>query len=367
MSKKKIALFLFPTDRMGGAERVTKMLAHSAVDSRKFDEVICFILSKESTGTLDSLKCENKARVVYTGARSEIRGLPHLLKQLIESDYSLVFSSHSHLNAAVSLFRKLGLLRTTQLVTRESTLIFERDLGLKGRLVKFFYRLYGEQDLIICQTERMAQSLSANTAGRFDKISETVPNPVDLTAIKISMDRGIFKTDWIPAGSCAIGWCGRLSAVKSPLRALDTLSILLERGNSDFHLVIIGDGPLRAEVEKHVKRIGLENKVTMVGYHPDPVAVLKYCELGLMTSDIEGFPNVILEMLASGVKAVVSTNCAGGLKSIPGVFVSESTAPEALALVIEDARRRGISPDVQGFLNERRPQAFLKKICDGKF
>lgn len=365
MPNKKIALFLFPTDRLGGAERVTKMLAHAAAESRRFDEVVCFVLSKESTGTLDQLAAEGNVKLIYACAKSELRGIPSLLKQCAGESYALVFSSHGHMNAAASLFRKTGLLRTARLVARESTLIFERDLGWKGWLVKLLYRFYGGQDLIVCQTKRMAKSLAKNMRGRFDEITEVIPNPIDLESINVSMTQGVFEENWIPLGSYSIGWCGRLSEVKSPLRALETLAALRQRGGADFHLVMIGDGPLRAEVEQCVKELGLEEKVTLTGYHSDPPAVLKHCQLGLMTSNIEGFPNVILEMLASGVKNVVSTNCAGGLKSIPGVFVSDSAAPDDLATMIEDARRSGSCDGIADFLRERDPHAFLRRIYDG--
>lgn len=367
MYKKKVALFLFPTDRLGGAERVTKMIADVASKSRDFDEVVCFVLSKESTGTLEKMVAEQNVTVVHTRAKSELRGVPALVKQCAGKSYELVFSSHGHMNAAASLLRKIGLLRTTRLVTRESTLIFERDLGWKGWLVKVLYRLYGGQDLIVCQTERMAKSLSRNTGGKLDRITEVIPNPIDLSSISSSMAQGAFNVSWIPSGSCAVGWCGRLSEVKSPFRALETLSVLLQLDSSDFHLVMIGDGPLRAEVEQRVKELGLEGKVTLTGYHSDPPAVLKRCQLGLVTSDIEGFPNVILEMLASGVKGVVTTNCAGGLNDIPGVFVSNSAEPNDLAIMIESVRRNEGCDGVATFLRERDPHVFLRKICDGNF
>lgn len=365
MSTGKRALFLFPTDRMGGAERVTRTLVESALRTERFSEIVCFVLSRTRSGTLDDLAKSPGITLVYSMAPDELRGLPHLLRILTKGRYDFVFASHTHLSATASLMRRLGLLKTVRLVTRESTLIFERDLGWRGPVARQLYRLYGGQDLIVCQTTRMAESLTRNTRNRFAAYTETIPNPIDTERIATAREQPTEVLADIPDGRRRIVWCGRISPVKSPLRAIDTLARLHQLGRKDAHLVLIGDGPMREAVLIHAKSLGLNSYITLLGHHPGPAAVMQHCHVGLLTSDIEGFPNVILEMLASGVRAVVSTNCAGDLNHIPGVVVSQLNTPDELArsllqvLDIEEQHK-----DVQRSLAERSPDAFFMRLIN---
>ena len=231
------ALFLLPTDTMGGAENVLRLTADAALRSGRYARVRVFVLSGSETGTLDRLR-EAGAEVVHTGANSESRGLPALLRMLRRERYALVFSSHTHLNAAASAARAANWLRTERLVARESTMMLERDLGRVRPLVTSLYRLYGAQDRIVCQTERMASSLTRHTRGRFAARTAFVPNPLG-GAVRAHNASSSFR----------IAWCGRLACVKSPERALEALAKLRADGH-EASLVMIGDGPLRTALEE---------------------------------------------------------------------------------------------------------------------
>lgn len=357
------ALFLFPTDQMGGAERVTRMLAEVALASERYDQVTCFILSRQPQGTLDSLANNPRVRVIYTRFSKEFLGIPILLRLFISERFDFVFSSHTHLNAFASLARRLRILRTRRLVSRESTLIFERDLGWRGILIRSLYRFYGSQDLIVCQTHRMATSLKKHTHGRFEHITTMLQNPIDLAAIARAKELNTTQLGHIPKEACKIVWCGRLSPVKSPLRAIETLKALHSAGKTDAHLVMIGDGLMREQIESHAKKIGVEEYITITGHHPAPAALMQYCEIGLMTSDVEGFPNVILEMLAAGVLFVVTTDCAGGLKEIPSVKISKLPTPESLAQeILNKDIFTHTSEKTATYLSNLSPESFFIRI-----
>ncbi len=357
------ALFLFPTDQMGGAERVTRMLAEAALKSDRIDEVTCFVLARPSQGTLDALVTHPRARVIHTSALKEFLGIPKLLRLLASEHFELVFSSHTHLNALASLARGLGLLRTRRLVTRESTLIFERKMGWRGRVIRSLYRFYGAQDLIVCQTQRMAASLARYTQHRFDPITTTLANPIDLPAIANARLLSAPQLDHIPNTAFKIVWCGRLSSVKSPLRAVETLDELHRAGKTDAHLVMIGDGPMRDQIASHAEKLGIAAHLTLAGYHPAPAALMQHCQAGLMTSDVEGFPNVILEMLAAGVAFVVTTDCAGGLKEIPNTAITKKKTPSELAQKILIQTVSSLDKtEVNRHLKERDPTEFIRRI-----
>ena len=361
-NKGNRALFLFPTDRMGGAEQLTRMIIRESALGKEFDHIDCFVLSRSRTGTLDELSALRNVTLHYTGARNERRGLIALISILSRQRYDFVFSSHAHLNALCCLLRRLAILRTGRLVTRESTLIFERDFGARGVLIRALYRFYGTQDMIICQTERMQRSLDKHTNGRLATKTFVISNPVDLDRIAMTKHEPTNILAHIPATATKIAWCGRLISIKAPVRAIETLRALHDRGLSKTHLVMIGDGPLAAEVRNSIRRLGLDGHVTLCGFQSNPAAIMARCELGLLTSDTEGFPNVILEMLAAGVSGVVTTNCAGGLNDIPGVWVTDGSSATTLANTIIRVRGMPRPSVLPAFLESRSPRYFAGQI-----
>ncbi|WP_288012588.1 glycosyltransferase [Diaphorobacter sp.] len=362
-SKAKRALFFFPTDQMGGAERVTRQLVQAAVESRKYDEITCFVLAKESQGTLESLANDPAVKLVYTNASRELFGLVYVLKELWGKSYDFVFSSHAHLNAMTSFLRRLKVLKVQKLVARESTLIFERDFGWKGNIVKFLYFLYGAHDLVICQTARMAASLGKNTSYRLAKKTVVLSNPLDLRAFSALRDSAKSSSSLASFTGLKIVWCGRFSSVKDPFLAIDVLRSVLDSGISDVRLIMVGEGDLRQKIEAYAEAKFVSKELVMTGYKPFPGEIFHFCDVGLLTSKIEGFPNVILEMLAAGVKYVVATDCAGGLRSIPNVLVSDERNAAKLAQLITEGRGELQGrEDLLRFLGARGPGDYFDAI-----
>lgn len=357
------ALFLFPSDRIGGAERVTMMIAKEAAVSGHFDRVDCYIQCWSRTGTLNKLEELGNVVLHYSGAATHLKSFFPCVRFLIHRSYDLIFSSHTHLNALVSLLRGLRLLTTKRLVSRESTPVFERDFGLVTPLIRIPYRLYGAQDLIICQTELMLNSFNNHTNGRHKDKCKVLPNPIDLDLIAVAtVNTPPEMIMRIPADRTKIVWCGRIAAVKSPIRAVETLRVLHDMGHTSMHLVMIGDGPLRQDVESAITRLKLDDYVTMTGFHPTPATIMARCELGLLTSDKEGFPNVILEMLASGVLQVVTTNCSGGLAEIPSVKLSDTAEPSALANQLSSSLSEPRATGIEPYLSTRNPAEYWRLI-----
>ncbi len=150
---------------------------------------------------------------------------------------------------------------------------------------------------------------------------------------------------------------GQLKAKKGFLHLLDAARLLTDRGIG-FHCEIIGEGPQRAELERKIRELGLEQHIVLRGAldHDEVIdtyrrasAFVLPCVIG-DDGDRDGIPNVILEAMAMQL-AVVSTTHSG----IPEAVENETTGllvppgdagalARALALVLEDqdaARRMG--------------------------
>jgi glycosyltransferase involved in cell wall biosynthesis len=362
-------LIVFPTDAMGGGERVTRSVAHAALESGAFDEVVCFILSRGNTGTLLVLGARQRSKLIFTKSRRRIAGILSLLRFCSVRHFDFVFSSFAEVNAALCLLRRLGLLRTRRLVTRESTMIFERDLGRISSLVGPIVRCYGNQDLIVCQTNRMAESLHLHTGGRLRGLTVTLPNPMDFEALTTNGTKQISAIAKKISPAHTIGrrivWCGRLVPVKNPLRAIETLAAMHRRGHCDLQLRMVGDGPMRGKVEALVAHLELGEHVELTGFQKIPMSLMAGCQAGLITSDIEGFPNVVVEMCFAGVYGVATTDCAGGLDEVPGVLVAPEKTPDALALTLEAVLSQSSPPpNVASFLAARHPAVFFQRLID---
>lgn len=80
-------------------------------------------------------------------------------------------------------------------------------------------------------------------------------------------------------------------------------------------LCILGEGSLRPALEQQIRELGLQKRVLLPGFRADPTPWYARADLFVLSSDYEGFGNVIVEALEQGVP-VVSTNCPAGPSEI---------------------------------------------------
>ena len=114
------------------------------------------------------------------------------------------------------------------------------------------------------------------------------------------------------------------------------------RTGTDLRLAMIGTGPLLPAVQAAITELGLDRLVTLLGDRPNPYPILALCPYGLLTSDTEGFPNILMEMMACGVGQIVTTPCAGDLDHLHGVQVAGGFSAAALAQTLADAVSQGV-------------------------
>ena len=113
----------------------------------------------------------------------------------------------------------------------------------------------------------------------------------------------------VPAGRWVVGIVARLSAVKNHallLRAVRRLTA----GNPPVHIVIVGDGPTRSDLEQLAQSLGLKESVTFTGTLPNRPNPHGLFDLSVLTSRSEGFPNAVVEAMAAA-RPVVATDVGG--------------------------------------------------------
>lgn len=79
----------------------------------------------------------------------------------------------------------------------------------------------------------------------------------------------------------------------------------------EARLMLLGAGPDEAELRGLAQALGLAERVIFAGFHTDPSAFYATADLFVLSSDYEGFGNVVVEALSYGLP-VVSTDCTAG-------------------------------------------------------
>jgi glycosyltransferase involved in cell wall biosynthesis len=100
-----------------------------------------------------------------------------------------------------------------------------------------------------------------------------------------------------------LGFVGNLSREKRPERTLDVLAHVLAQDQA-AHLVVAGDGPLRAAFEREIRGRGLDKNVSSLGHRADVERLFGGVDLLLLTSDVEGIPGVAIEAQMAGCPVV---------------------------------------------------------------
>jgi glycosyltransferase involved in cell wall biosynthesis len=108
---------------------------------------------------------------------------------------------------------------------------------------------------------------------------------------------------------------GRLSREKAHVDLVTALSCLFQRKPElRVQLVILGEGPERANIEDAVRAAGLRDVVKMPGHVNDVSEYYDMADLMVISSLSEGSPNVLLEAMAAGVPVVATK--VGGIPEI---------------------------------------------------
>ncbi len=102
---------------------------------------------------------------------------------------------------------------------------------------------------------------------------------------------------------------GRLHPAKGHQDLIPVIKAIKDKC-SDFHFYFVGEGELRADIEKNIKKQGLLDAITLMGQRQDIPAILAAIDIFVMPSKWEGLPMALLEAMAMG-KTVIATRVGG--------------------------------------------------------
>jgi len=127
----------------------------------------------------------------------------------------------------------------------------------------------------------------------------------------------------------AIYFIGRLSQEKNPDIFVETARLTM-KNNNKIKFFVVGDGPMRGEIEQIIKTCNNKN-ITYLGYQTDIPRYLSTADIFILPSKIEGFPLSNIEAMAMNV-CVISSDVGGVSDAIKdgenGFLVKPNSASE---------------------------------------
>ena len=294
---KKICLLL-PSLKFGGAERVALNLAVAFKEAGLAVEFILmskegeFLAEAEKNFTVVDLKCNKTYK------------LPgKLLIYLFKQKSDVLLSSFWKLNLCACLARML--------FPWVSLLLWEHAPPSKSKnSPKWLYAIsaslfYQVATKVVVVSSGVYSDVANWTIGLRRKMV-VIPNAIKPPAPNLNLHRRYSHEK-------NVIWVGRLDEPKNPGLMLEAFALLPSITN--LSLKLVGDGPLRLELEHQCTALGLDERVNFLGFRPNPYEEMSSSDLLVLSSDWEGFGNVVIEAMLAGLR-VVSTDCGQGIHDI---------------------------------------------------
>ena len=334
---------------IGGAERVALSLA-KRLPQEGFETELWSVALPGSIceqAELDGVKWRSLADRVKNGIRA--------LAQLLRSER--IDLLHSHGKRAHFIGAPAARLTGTIYVhTRHAS--GETNVNWRTRLTE--HAIAPLTHIYIAVSEDVQKR-----AARYRRIvahrSMIIPNGIDTDLFHPTGD-----AERATSETLRIGCVARLSEEK---RHEDLLAAAasLKRQGLDFRLILVGEGPLRADLERQVRTLGLSDCVEILGTRNDIADLMRGFDLFALSSRCEGLPLTVLEAMATGLPVVATDVGSLGKVIREGEtgFLVPPGVPEALADAIQRAANADFRKTAAGAARRVVEEQFsLRKMTD---
>ena len=328
----------------GGSERFLRNLLQRLPVERYAIDVLQLVPEPDRDECIAGLAAPG-VRLLYCpiGASYGLRGLRalgHVRGRVRRREYDIVQSQHEKADLINAFLpRRAGVGRISN----------RRDMGFQKStlLSALFRRINTRFDRIVAPTPHIIDALVADE--NVDRaICGAIANGVDTQRFEpaTSVRRARLRADLgLGADALAIGCVASFTPVKRHADLVAAFA-LVHKTYPQAQLLLIGEGPLRAEIEAQTEALGITAQVRLLGARSDVENLLPALDVFALASRTEGMSNAILEAQACGV-AVVATAVGGNLELVePGHtgLVAPPLAPaafaDALARMLADAAAR---------------------------
>ncbi|MCF2682330.1 glycosyltransferase [Faecalicatena contorta] len=300
-------LFLIPNLGHGGAEKVLVNLVNN-MDRSKYDITVMTLYN-------EGVNRESLASHIHykTCFKRSFLGVSHLLKifspeflyrHLVGERYDIVVSYLEGQTARIVSGCKDGTTKKMCWIHRTMTSL--EDAARLFRNVEEAKKCYSNFDVIVF----VSKDVQAAFMNLFKlDIKGVVAYNTNQTDMILEMSEKVIQTECFAPDEFKICAMGSLYPVKGFDRLLNIHKRLREDGYM-VHTYILGEGVEKEQLEKQAKQYGIEASFTLLGYHKNPYAYMKQCDLFVCCSRSEGFSTAVTEALILGIP-VVTTKVSG--------------------------------------------------------
>lgn len=304
--------FLLPDLAAGGAERVSITIAR-LLKKNGFD--VEFINIGAGIGDMQSWIVP-EFKLTSFGYSRVLKVLPKLRSFMKDHPDATFFSSREHTNLVGLFAAKLTHGRMIVRIPNMPNNKLKQGLaGLKMQVVKAVNKwLFPTASVVIAQNKEMRKQLLSYYSLPEDKVV-AINNPVDKDYVLKSADGSknpFNEGEKVFLAACTIDYRKGIDIL------IDAWPKVKDQVHN-AHLYIIGRD-ISVYAEEMKKKASVQKGITFLGFQANPYPYLKYCDVFVLSSRMEGFPNVVLEAMCFN-KPVASTACVDVINEIiqPGV------------------------------------------------
>lgn len=276
--------------------------------------------------------------------REDLRGY-QFLRRLLKSSSPHIVHCHSAKAGFLGRFAARDL-PAVRIYTPHCFPFCMTTTGWRRGLYYVLERLAGRYtDCLVAVSPSEAEIAVRSGIVHPDKVV-VIENGVDVSALQVAVDPHAKRADiGIGPSEPVIISVGALRPQKGPWRLVEAVPLLLPR-HPRLHVLLVGDGPLRASLERLSRRLGVDRHVRLLGARDDVAELLRIADCMVMPSLWEAGPYALLEAMAVGTPVVANR--------IPGLtdwvtdgetgLLTDASKPSELAAAIAHClRERALS------------------------
>jgi glycosyltransferase involved in cell wall biosynthesis len=351
---------LLPDLRGGGAERVNLDLAH---EFARQGHTVEFVLMRAEGELLPEAKAAFSVLDLET---SRARQVPlALARYLRKRRPDVLLAAMWPLTVLAPLGRAISGHRCKLLVSEHAILSAQ-------------YLPWGRLHRTVLRTSmaigyRMADARIGVSSGVVDDIARlakmpttdfhAIHNPLASRPPPSSQAQASADSLWSVLRGARLLTVGSFKAVKNHTLLLHAFAGM---NRPDARLMFVGTGAGEANLRALAMDLGVANRVIFAGFHPDPTPFYQTADLFVLSSDYEGFGNVIVEALACGLP-VVSTDCPSGPAEILEQGNHGRLVPVGDADALTTAMQAALADPGDPVSRKRRADDFAPEIAARRY
>ena len=303
---------LIPSYRGGGAEGATVRLANELVGRGLAVELVT--LSAEG-----SWRAQLRPEVMPICLRTQraSTSVPRLAGYLRARVPDVLVSNMFHLNVASVVAHRLAASGSRLILIEHNELeakLRESRQPKRALMRQAIRWAYPRAQVVAGTSQGVADSLAHILSWNVGRIC-VLPNGIPIQEIREQAAEPVEHPWFDGSGPPAVVAVGRLVPQKGFDDLLHAFSLLVKA--TPARLLILGEGPMRGDLERLARELGVDGQVELPGFVANPYAYMARAGAFVLSSHYEGQGVVLLEALACGA-GIVATDCPSGPREILG-------------------------------------------------